>query len=261
MFSLFILLAATGCVNPYVENYTSALEKWPQPALTRILVSSAPATLVSSTDMKTDSHTLLQNGYVLLGRSRFKSALLDERAALAEAKLIGACLVLVNHKYDKTITVQVADVTTTPDQTVVNSRTFVNGRGEEKTITDTQTVQGTTQVNWVPENVDYYSYAATYWAQAKPSISGILVRGTTKDPLKPAVPQSGLTVRVIVTNSPAYEAGIQEGDILNSVAGVALNSVGQFYELVSQNAGKKVDVSLTRNGEAMKVSIALNSEQ
>ncbi len=64
-----------------------------------------------------------------------------------------------------------------------------------------------------------------------------------------------------MTNSPAYEAGIQEGDILNSVAGVALNSVGQFYELVSQNAGKKVDVSLTRNGEAMEVSIALNSEQ
>lgn len=68
----------------------------------------------------------------------------------------------------------------------------------------------------------------------------------------------GVYVANVAPNSPAAQAGIQEGDIILSVAGTATNSVADLRSVVeSQSVGAKVDVVIQRNGRNATVSVVL----
>lgn len=55
--------------------------------------------------------------------------------------------------------------------------------------------------------------------------------------------------------SPAKTAGVKKGDIIHSVNGVAVNSSAKFTSQVESQGGGAVNISLTRNGNAMEYAI------
>src|SRR5438552_328958 len=95
---VFVLLLASGCENPYHKNYLSTIQKWPGGVASRVLKPQGPPKLVTSTNMKEDAHSLLEDGYVLLGRAKFRGAKLDESQALEQGQAVGAWLALVAHQ-------------------------------------------------------------------------------------------------------------------------------------------------------------------
>jgi len=242
----------TGCTNPYKQYFLSKVERWPNSVKANLLPPLDPPKLYSSTDMKADAHRLLESGYILLGRSKFESQAVDENAALQQAQTIGAWLVLVNHKYAETITQQVPIVS--PQETQI-TKEITDENGNTRTINETDTTYVT---NWVPEDFDYYNYAATYWAKTAPSPIGLLVRTPLPDPTNSGAFTKGLKVAIVITNSPAFKAMVMEGDTLITLAGEDLVSPDQFFDVVSRNAGKTVTLNLIRHNQPLSVQVSLS---
>ena len=246
--------------------------------------------------MKKDAQSMLEYGYVLLGRSKFKDEKIDEDEALDQATAIGAWVVMVSEKYIGTKTKSVPVVTwVSQDQTIteypqvpIEAPKILAGDRDEKTPVEegrgnssdatgklqrdsqqppgvAQPVQVTTttlqeQVTYVPEDVDYYQYAATYWAKTKPSPFGVIVQSRGGDSPKPDQVHQGVVVKAVVVKSPAYVANVLAGDVLVNLAGETIVSPDQFFDIVDRNAGKAVTLSLTRNGQAMTLPIQLGPE-
>lgn len=65
----------------------------------------------------------------------------------------------------------------------------------------------------------------------------------------------------IVTNSPASQAGLQGGDVIESVNGATVNQNTSLVSMIDQNqTGTKVNLSVLRNGVVMNIPITIGSE-
>ncbi|HUO58025.1 MAG TPA: PDZ domain-containing protein [bacterium] len=254
----------SGCGNPYRENYLSTLEKRNKDELSRLLPPSHPPTLVTSNDLKDDSIRMRENGYLLIGRSKFHSAPVDERQALDQAKQVGAEVVLVNHKYVNSVTESVPMSEYIPGQQVSHQETTVVQQGDATpTVIQKQsntTVQGEFHTTFVDQNVDYYEYAATFWAKAKPSLLGVLVKALDDKAKAQIGSNKGVLVRVVVKDSPAYDADILRDDILLNLGGEVIRDPDQFFDLVQRNEGKEVPLILYRAGQELTVNVKINNE-
>ena len=262
--AVFIFFSA-GCGNPYKKNYLSTLQKWPSAVSDSILKPVGPPQLLTSDNMKNDAKSMLETGFVLLGRAKFQEEKLDESMALQQAQAIGAWVVLVSNKYVGTETQSVPIGEWTPDQTTTTTENVQIQRDPNKPPVDiqrqvTQTTPGQLQITYVPVSVDYYDYSATFWAKAKPSPIGVLVQPLTVVLKKTYQTNKGVVVKIVVQKSPAYNANVLEGDVLVSLAGEDIETPDQFFDLISRNAGKTVDLNLIRNGQPLTISIKLDQE-
>jgi PDZ domain len=257
--SLFSGLLCLSCANPFHDYYTSTTNRWPSAFATLAMPAGSNPDIASTTDMKKDAHTLLEQGYVMVGHAKFELPIQNESSAVDQAKKVGAWLVVVDHEFAETVTEQVPQVTIQPDQTVVNVKDFTDRRGEDRSVTETTTVPGQTDVNWVPEDVDYYNYNATFWARTAPTPLGLLVRGPRANAAKPVtLSPNGLLVQVVVMKSPADLANVQEGDYLKSINGENLLSVDQYYDAIDRAAGQQAVLGLVRGGQPLSITVTLN---
>jgi len=264
LLSMLALVFASGCTNPYHENYFSTLEKRNKDELTRILPPSGSPQLVTSNDLKADSIRMRENGYLLVGRATFQSTHIDEKVALDQARQIGAEVVLVNHQYVTSVTQSVPIEQWDPGQQVTHQETTVVQQGDATpTVIQKQsqtTVQGEFHTSFVDQNVDYYKYAATFWAKAKPSILGVLVKPLDEKSKTLVGSNKGVRVRAVVKDSPAFEADILRDDILLSLGDEVIRDPDQFFDLVERNQGKEVSVGLFRAGQDLTVKVKLGRE-
>jgi len=261
----FLAFATGGCVNPYIRNYEPAAAKNTRSENVALLPTpSGQARLVTSNDLKADALKMRENGYILLGRSKFQASPINEKMALEQATKIGADVVMVEHKFVSTKTESLPMSTYIPGQQIEQTENVViqNGQDKPKVIsrTVTTTTQGEYQTNYVEQSTDYYDYSASYWALAKAPIFGVYVKALD-DAMKVELgTQKGVLVRVVVKNSPAYEADILGGDVLLSMQGEPIRDPDQFFQLVDKNAGQTVSVLVYRAGQNLSKDVEILSK-
>lgn len=66
-------------------------------------------------------------------------------------------------------------------------------------------------------------------------------------------PVEGLLVRFVEEDSPAAAAGVQEGDVLVRVAGMALSDVDQLHSALA-SAGDQLELDLVRVNDEVRVT-------
>jgi serine protease Do len=67
-----------------------------------------------------------------------------------------------------------------------------------------------------------------------------------------------MEVKRVESGSPAYKAGIKEGDVILEVNGKAVDDVGQFIHSIGQMpAGAKVNLTLSRDGAKQNIAATL----
>jgi serine protease Do len=72
--------------------------------------------------------------------------------------------------------------------------------------------------------------------------------------------QWGVYVTRVSANSPASQAGLQQGDIITSVGGVALDATHSYLNtLYTYKAGDQVTLSVLRNGQAVQLQVTLGA--
>ena len=94
-------------------------------------------------------------------------------------------------------------------------------------------------------------------------IRGYLGIETTAPQLGPpnASDDAGVMVAAVVPNSPAADAQIQRGDIIQKFDGHDVRNIAELRRLVSQvDLDKKVDVQVTRNGKPVTVTAKIKEQ-
>lgn len=258
------LMMSTGCVNQYTKNFIPAIEADAGSANPAVLPFSGQPRLVTTGNSTGDARSLRENGYILLGRSKFRSSPVNENEALAEARKIGAEVVMVKHAYVKSVTRSVpvtqyvpGQVIQTIDQTVVQ-----NGDKPAKIIdhTSTSVSNGEFQMSYMEESTDFYDYSATYWAKARPFAFGVHVKELDQQTKVELGTNKGVLVRVVVKGTPAYDADLLGGDVLRSLNNEEITDPDQFFALVKKYEGQKVSVAVYRSGQNLTKEVFIKTE-
>ena len=261
---MVVLALSAGCVNQYVKNYVSAGETDTGSRNPAVLPFSGQPRLVTTQNPKADAFSLRENGYLLLGRSKFRSSTVDENDALAQARKVGAEVVMVEHKFVNTVTQSVPISVYIPGQDVeTNEQTVIQNGNSKPRVVDRSTstiTQGEFQTTYVEQNTDYYDYSATYWTKAKPFALGVHVKALDQAMKLELGTNKGVLVRLVVKNSPAYEADLLQGDVLRSLGNEEISDPDQFFALVKKYEGQRVPVLIYRSGQDLTKEVSIGTE-
>jgi hypothetical protein len=271
-FQIFILpvvlsIVLSGCANPYRLNYQDMLLKRPQSKSMLLEKPESPVpVLVTSADMQNDSIDMLESGYFLIGKVTFKSPPIDEKQAIGQAKRVGADVVLTKKDYVTTVTESVPIIEWLPDRrtTVSAQSTYQSNPSAQPSISRTeitQTVQGETYTQYVPQNTDYFNYSATFWKKTKPLKFGVLVQSLDEETKKRLQTNRGVVVKVVVRKTPAYNADILRGDIITQFSGEPIADPEDFFEKIRAHAGQQITVKIIRDGIPKNITLTLLSNQ
>ncbi len=170
-----------GCTNGYEQFYK------PTPGLANSLIhvqpfSGEPRLASNSGDVKRDIRAMYEQGYVLVGVSDFVGAAANQSGAIAQAKKVGAAVVLISSKYQNTVSGALP--LTLPTATTSYSSGTVNAFGSGGSATGNYSGMTTTygtQTTYIPYSIDKYEQAAFYFAPLERAGFGVMLNPLTDD--------------------------------------------------------------------------------
>lgn len=206
--------------NPYSQHYVARDLHG-----VKLQAGSANPQLFRGVNETADYQRMLNDGYEMLGYSRFEQADVPPSRAEAQAVKVKADAVVIY------------------TQTVATPTTAMRMKQ----------IKEQAQQNSKTAPAQMYSYMATYWAKLQPPVLGVHVmqRMEKDDP--------GLTVLAVISGSPAAQAGVVIGDVLLSINGQKLDSAQGLQALSLQHAGQEVDLTLKRVALEKHVQVKLNA--
>ena len=248
--------AVAGCANPY-QSFYEAAQIPPPPTAQRINFIGEPRVITSSGNLPDDIKMLFEDGYGLAGSSNFVGPAQNQVGAVAQAKKLGAAIVVIGSKYQSTATGAIPLVTTTPQTTYTNGNVTAYGSGGAAygsySGTSTTYAQQTTMI---PYAVDRYDQVAVYFKPMERKGFGAVFGPISDEQRQQIGTNKGLVVKAIRKGSPAFGADLLPGDIVLSVndnpifddesAGVALVAArGGFANLEIVRSGQRFKKSVS----------------
>ena len=254
---LALLLYACAS-NPYHRFYSGKTAASPEIS-GRITSQSSPPQIYSGTDQQQDYLHLLEDGYVPLGYAAFNGPIPPRWELLQQAKSIGAHLVILYGRFDRTVSGTTPLILPNPPTTAV---TTVQGTatGPSGTVryggTATTTVPGGTSVYNMPYSVNRYEQFAGFWVKAKPPRLGVFYRPLNDSERRTLQRNGGVVVTAVVKSSPAFVANILTGDIVLRANDTDIQSPEQFTALLS-SVPSPVVLDIRRGQESKQLTIQL----
>ena len=140
---------------------------------------------------------------------------------------------------------------------VYGSGGYAYGTGNYSGMSTT-TSPGTFSTTMASETVQVYSHQASFWRKAKPSILGLITVNLSDGLRKNLHRNTGALVKMVVDDSPAFKANILPGDIVIGIDDISIDSTHDFHSKILQFAGKKCDIHILREGEAIIIPVQMN---
>ncbi|WP_419797156.1 MAG: PDZ domain-containing protein [Terasakiella sp.] len=249
LFSIFLLLALSACVNNFDKYYT-ANGTTPTPYNTLPPSGEIKIISVSQKKGKETLYKMLENGYSYIGNSSFNGELGDKAQLKTVAKKVGAELVVyataMTDKESKTFALSTPDT-----QTTYHSGSFNDySSGYSPTYYSGTSTTYTKKTTYIPYTVTNYDQEAMFFAKKRPGGLGLYVRDLTKEQRKQVNSNMGAFVTVVVKDSSAFRANIMQDDILLGIREVPIKDAQHYVELARKEIGqKKVPITFWRDGE------------
>lgn len=269
------VLTLTGCVmpNPYSQFYCDNTQGM-NDAHIRNLTTPPPEPLVySGTIPLQDSNAMLENGFGLLGWSSFNGAPVNQDLAVQQARYLRADAVVVYSTYTHTLSgampltlPEVKTVTSHGSGFASGSGTafgpggMVNYSGSANTFGSSQTTIYGSRTTYMPYNVNRYDYHASFWLKNTNIVFGAVLGDLTPEERKSTGSNHGVAIRVVIRNTPAFEADLLEGDIIKKVNDTDITGPTPWNTMLSENLGKAVVVTIIRDGKEEKKTVTLRSK-
>ena len=269
--SALSLLVLFGCAANGFEKYYS-----PQPGSEaaqtdpRIEHSTGePKIYTYSDDPKSDLLRAAENGYLMIGTSSFYGppATMTRAQLVAEAKKVGASMVLIHSQYKDTISGTVPYTVANPPQiSTVNTSGTVNAYGSGGYATGNYSGQSTimspggTSIYNIPYSVSRNDVVATFWVHQNPSTIRLGINyGPLPDALRAKLQRNtGVIALVIIHGTPAFNANILRDDVILKIGGEDVIDPAGFNAQLMKFAGQKVDIELLRGDTPKTVTVTLN---
>lgn len=208
---------------PFRDSASLHDKPWIEPA------SGTPAIYAYSGDPEIDNLRAAEAGYIPLGFSEFYGppATMTRREALAQARHVGASLVLIRPQY--------------------RSRSFEAAPWN---------IANPTPPPRIPALKDTM---ATYWARADVSKLrfGAQIVELTQAQREALKPGTGVLVTVVVRGTPAYDAQILRGDVILKIDGESVVDPRGFESQLARLQGQSVSLQLLRNGVPKTLTVSL----
>jgi len=245
--ALGFVVSVTACASnfsQYYRDYSSGIE-YVAPATKdpRIVnVSGSPQEVV---------YQMYTNGYVLVGESAFNASPEDTSGALAQAKKVGAELVVLESKYTNTVN---GSIPLTTQQTVTSrtngTATAYGPRGMATgTYSGTTTTSVPTTTN-IPYSVRRYDQNALYFAPMKEACIGAFLEDLTDSERAMLGTNKGARVAAVRKGGPAYDADVLPHDYITTFNQEPFTEAtpppnrGQVFELEIVRGAEKVNVQV-----------------
>jgi hypothetical protein len=240
-----VLFAISGCAVNGFEKYYSP-EPGSEGARTDPWIEKPtpePKVYAYSDDPKSDTQRAAEEGYLTIGVSSFNGppATMTRAQLMAQAKKIGASMVLVHSQYKDTISGLVRyDVANPPQVSTVNTTGTVNGQSP---IT-TPGGKTTFATFWVRQDVSKLRLGVDI-APLPDSVRTKLQRNT------------GVITAVVIRGTPAFNANVLRGDVILKVGGEDVIDPQSFTDLLTKFARQTVDLELLRGDTPKTIRVTL----
>lgn len=254
----------SACASGYSQFYKPAQGMSPEAiAAQRVSAASAQPIIERAAPPGPDASPLMdayaKRGFVLIGHSTFNTGRPEsEDAAVQQGVKVGADLVLIlNPRYTGSTTT--AMPLTLPNNTTSYTNASATAFGPGGSVTaygsGTTTTYGTS-TTMIPITVNRSDYGAAYFIKRKYGFGG-LWRDLNDAERQELQSNKGVYVRVVVDNTPAYQADILPGDIILAVDDQTVFNSQSATDIMRARAGKSVKVSLYRRGARIEKSVRL----
>lgn len=265
---LTIFFMLTGCsTSGYQQFYNSYVDvaALPEP---EILQEGHEPQVYGTDNFERDIRTLRAKNYVALGYSSFNGGYEDTKNALAQAKRVGATIVLINSRYTNTQTTTSAlflpDNKTTYHSGSVNAHTTYNssygGYGNVKTnatYSGSSTTYGTKAVP-ITSHQRRYDQAAVYMIKINPKMKlGVYLHDLTPEMRSQYERNTGAFVDLVFEDSAAFYSNVIPGDVIISIDGNLVKNTEHAQELMARIPQTATDskLGIIRKGQEKTVEV------
>jgi hypothetical protein len=193
---------------------------------------------------------MLENGYRLLGQSSFNARSVSQDGAVVQAKKVHADTVIVYSHYTNTVSgMERLAVPNMQYGTTYHSGTIYGSGGDSASYfgSSSTTTYGTS-TTYVPYQIDFYDYLATYWVKIKFARLGIYFDDLTEE-LRKKVGSNKVYITIVVKDSPAFNSDLLVNDIINRVNGIEVIDSIQFQNWLNETHPSEIEFEIFRNGE------------
>ncbi len=257
---LLMALNLSACVNGYSKFYTAVPGATPD-VIAKLRIATPPEVpLVEHSATFSDIEQRFGRlGYSPIGYSSFNSGSKEsDKDAIEQGKNIGADLVvIINPSYTGTTTSQVPITTPTASTSYSSGSATAYGAGGAVTAygNSTTTTYGT-NTTYVPMTTNRYDYGAAYLVK-RSYIFGVQWRDLTNDERAKLLSNSGVSVTLVINDTPAFRNDVLAGDIIVKIDGQRIYGEKEASGVLAVKRGKAVNFTIFRNGEVLEKTIKL----
>ena len=251
---LLISLLLTGCVSGYQHFYIPYVDAKSLPDV-ELLGKDDEPNMYGTDNFDRDIKILASKRYILVGHSSFNGTYESENNAKAQARRIGATVILVKSEYTNTQT------TTTPlflpNTTTTYHSGTVYGGGVYGGYSGTSTTYGSSVVP-ITTSQRMYDQTAVFLVKSNQKIKfGVYVFDLTNEMRVELERNKGAFIDVVVENTPAFNSNVLSGDVLIEIDGTIIKNAQHALEIMKSYDTSK-DFSLwkvVRKGEEKEIRI------
>jgi hypothetical protein len=250
-----------GCASGYQQFYRPS--NVPMDRLAAMRASPPPAQPIIERSRPDSGDRIVEayakRGYVMIGSSIFNSGRSEpDAAAVQQAKAVGADLVLIfSPTYTGSVTSAVPITTPTSTTSYSNGTATAYGPGGPVTAygSGTTTTYGT-QTTYVPITIRRSDYGAVYFIKQRFRL-GVFFRALDDSERQRLQTNRGAVARLVVDDSPAFNADILVGDVFLAVDGQPVANPEGLTKLLSERDGRTVEFSILRGGARLQKTVTL----
>jgi serine protease Do len=251
---LALIVVLAGCSSSYQQFYKSYVDARTLEDVELLKPNEDPK-IYSSNDFDRDIKAWRSKQYIPIGYSSFNGEYEGEFEVKAQAKRVGATLVLVNTKYTNTLT------TTSTMYLPSSTRTYhsgsVYGGGTRVGYSGTNTTYGYNVVPVTTEEERYNQTAIFFVKSTKKRRIGIDMVNLSDEQRHVLERNTGATIDVVVEGTPAFYSNVLPGDILIKVNELEVRNAQHALELIQQvsPSARSVVFTVIRNGKEREITI------
>lgn len=250
-----IILA--GCAQSgYKQFYKPYVDATSVPDVELIAEGQEPQ-VFGTDDFDRDANILLSRRYIPVGYSAFNGSYEDTKNAAAQAKSVGATIVLVSSQYTNTQTTTSAlflpDTRTTYHSGSVQGNTTYSG---------ISTTYGTTAVPYTSHQ-RRYDQTAMYFVKSNQKYKyGVQFTNLTPAQRSQYERNTGVVINIVIEDSPAFLANVLAGDVLIAIDGTPVRNVDHATQVMGSvpSSQDQSILRVIRNGEEKDIEVMLKNE-
>lgn len=253
--ALLAFAALSGCASGYSTFYT------PVPASAGLATeryAGEPQVVASSGDPSTDVDIMYTRGLGPVGYADFNGPMQSMAGAIAQAKNIGAQYVVAARQYTGTVSGAIPITTLQPQTTYTSGTVSATGSGGYATGTYNGTsTTYSSQTSYIPYSVTRYEQRAIFFAPLARQGLGLRVKEIGPADAQRLGTAKGMMISAIRRGSPAFDADLLPGDVLESINGQVVYDQATMAQRVQAAYGAVAQVTVMRAGKTLQKIIHL----